>query len=105
MTRWQQADRVEADSEKARLVFFYGENDGASRRVEGWIAQVLQRRQNQRTFVFHAVELGQRPDLGERFRVEDIPTLVVIDERRVKARLVRPRGAKPIQELLAPWLL
>jgi thioredoxin-like negative regulator of GroEL len=91
-------------AERARLVFFYGRQDGFSRRVEGYLAQVLQRRQNQRTFVFHPVEVVQRPDLAERFQVEEVPTLLVIDGRRVRARLVKPQGAKPIKELLAPWL-
>jgi thioredoxin-like negative regulator of GroEL len=105
MCRDREASGPELETmDKPRLVFFYSERDGASRNVEGFIAGVLQRRQNQATFVFHAVEVAERPELAERFKIEAIPTLLVIDERRVRAKLVRPKGAAPIREMLTPWL-
>ena len=72
--------------------------------MEGFLAQVLQRRQNHGTFVVHHVDAEERPDLVERFRVSVIPTLVVVDDRRVQARLEQPRGCREIERLLAPWL-
>jgi hypothetical protein len=33
-----------------------------------------------------------------------VPTLVVVHERRVQARLTQPRGCRGIQEMLDPWL-
>ena len=44
------------------------------------------------------------PDLIARFEVTELPTLVVIDGRRVRARLSEPRGCIQITELLRPWL-
>lgn len=89
---------------KPRLVFFTEDVSGYCRRVEGFLAQVLQRRQNHSTFKLYVVDRAARPDLVERFEISEFPTLVVIDGRRERARLVRPRGCKDIESTLAPWL-
>jgi thioredoxin-like negative regulator of GroEL len=86
------------------LVFFYSGRSGASRRVEGFLAQVLQRRGNHKTFRLARVEVEERPDLVERFDVDEVPTLLVVADHRVRARIGRPRGCVEISELLAPWL-
>jgi thioredoxin-like negative regulator of GroEL len=89
---------------KPRLVFFYSRLCGKSRRVEGFIAQVLQRRRNHGTFILLPIDAQARPDLLERFGVEEVPTLVVVTEHQVRGRLARPRGCRDIEGLLAPWL-
>jgi len=89
---------------RPKLVFFTSSRSGQSRRVEGYLAQVLQRRRNHRTFRLHVVDGHERPELLRRFRVSELPTLVVVEDRTVKARLVRPRGCREIEALLAPWL-
>jgi thioredoxin-like negative regulator of GroEL len=89
---------------KPILVFFFSRLSGSSRRVEGYLAQVLQRRSNHDTFTLHRVESERRPDLVERLRVEELPTILVIEQKRVRARLERPRGCAQITEVLAPWL-
>ena len=40
----------------------------------------------------------------ERFRIEQVPTLLVIESRAVRARLVEPRGSAEITLFLSPWL-
>jgi hypothetical protein len=45
-----------------------------------------------------------RPDLLERFAVDELPTLVVVEGKTVRARLSRPRGCRDIEGFLAPWL-
>jgi thioredoxin-like negative regulator of GroEL len=65
---------------------------------------VLQRRQNHGTFRLYRVDEKERPDLVERFRVERMPTLVVVEDKAVRARLERPRGCREIETFLAPWL-
>jgi thioredoxin-like negative regulator of GroEL len=90
--------------QKPRLVFFHSEVNGYCRRVEGFLAQVLQRRRNHGTFkVLHVAE-EERPDLLERFAVDELPTLVVVEGKTVRARLERPRGCREIEGFLAPWL-
>jgi len=90
--------------EKPRLVFFHSSASGHCRRVEGFLAQVLQRRRNHATFkVLHVAE-EERPDLLERFAIGSLPTLVVVEGKRVRGRLERPRGCRDIEGFLEPWL-
>jgi len=90
--------------ERPRLVFFHSGISGRCRRVEGFIAQVLQRRRNHGTFVLHKVDAVERADLAERFRVRGVPALLVVADRRVQARLEQPHGCRDIEALLAPWM-
>jgi len=89
---------------KPGLVFFHSSLSGHCRRVEGFLAQVLQRRRNHETFRLYRVDDQERPDLIERFAVDELPTLVVVDGKQVQARLERPRGCRDIERFLAPWL-
>ena len=87
-----------------RLVFFHSKLSGHCRRVEGFLAQVLQRRRNHGTFKVVEVAEEERPDLIERFNVHSLPTLVVVEGSTVAGRLERPRGCREIEGFLAPWL-
>jgi thioredoxin-like negative regulator of GroEL len=87
-----------------RLVVFHSKRSGHSRRVEGYLSQVLQRRGNHESFQLRFVEISEHPELVEQFKVDAVPTLVVIDDNRVTGRLVSPRGCREIEEALAPWL-
>jgi thioredoxin-like negative regulator of GroEL len=91
-------------SGQPKLVFFHSALSGHCRRVEGFLAQVLQRRRNHGTFRLYRVEEQDRPDLVDRFAVSSIPTLVVVEGRLVRARLEHPRGCRDIERFLAPWL-
>ncbi|TMK69684.1 MAG: thioredoxin family protein [Actinobacteria bacterium] len=91
-------------AEKPRLVFFHSAVSGHCRRVEGFLAQVLQRRRNHGTFRVVRVAEEERPDLLERFAVAELPTLVVVEGKTVRGRLERPRGCRDIEGFLAPWL-
>ena len=90
-------------AEQPRLVFFHSALSGHCRRVEGFLAQVLQRRRNHGTFDVVKVAEEEHPDLLERFRIDKVPTLVV-EHKAVAARLERPRGCREIERFLAPWL-
>ena len=89
---------------RPRLVFFTSELSGQCRRVEGFLAQVLQRRHNHGTFKLYRIDATDRPDLADRYRIDEVPTLVVVAGRRERARLTHPRGCREIEALLAPWL-
>jgi thioredoxin-like negative regulator of GroEL len=91
-------------AEKPRLVFFHSSVSGHCRRVEGFLAQVLQRRRNHGTFKLLRVSEQERPDLIERFGIATLPTLVVVEGKSVAGRLERPRGCRDIEGFLAPWL-
>jgi thioredoxin-like negative regulator of GroEL len=89
---------------RPRLVFFFSKASGRSRRVEGYLSQVLQRRRNHDSFDLLNIDVDEHADLAERFAVAEVPTIVVIDEKRVQGRLATPRGCRDIEQLLAPWL-
>ena len=93
-----------SNATQPRLIFFTSSLSGQCRRVEGFLAQVLQRRRNHSTFRVLVVDEGEHPDLVERFGVDGFPTLVVVEDRTVRARLDRPRGCREIERLLSPWL-
>ena len=93
-----------AEAPKPGLVFFHSDLSGNCRRVEGFLAQVLQRRHNHRTFTLYRVDHEKRPDLAERFGIVELPTLVVVEAKKVRAKLEKPRGCREIESFLAPWL-
>jgi thioredoxin-like negative regulator of GroEL len=87
-----------------RLVFFHSGRSGRCRRVEAFLAQVLQRRQNHETFLLYRVDQEEQPDLFERFGVDEVPTIVVVEGKQVQARLGSPGNCRDIAAFLAPWL-
>jgi DNA-binding HxlR family transcriptional regulator len=93
-----------AVAERPTLVMFLSARCGSSRRAEGFLANVLQRRQNQETFRLVRVDADERPDLVERFHVAETPALFVVTDRRVRGRLSKPRDCAEIRTLLQPWL-
>jgi len=89
---------------KPSLVFFHSAASGRSRRVEGFLAQVLQRRSNHDTFDVLRIDAGEHAELVEQFKIETIPTLVVVKDKQAQGRLPNPRGCRDIERFLAPWL-
>ena len=89
---------------RPRLVFFYSPLSGRCRRVEGFIAQVLQRRRNHDTFDLVRVSVDRRPDLAEKFLVGEVPTICVVEGRKLRRRIVVPSGCRELEEQLEPWL-
>jgi thioredoxin-like negative regulator of GroEL len=105
MTVVRAAERAaEASFARPRLVFFFSKASGRSRRVEGYLSQVLQRRRNHESFELLNVDVDANEQLAEHFAIEEIPTIVVVEDKRVKGRLASPRGCRDIEQLLAPWL-
>lgn len=89
---------------KPRLLIFYSPRDGEARRLDGFLAQVLQRRHNHQTFTISRIDATARPDLIEHFRVTETPAVYVIDARKVAGRAIRPRSCEELRELMRPWL-
>lgn len=89
---------------KPKLVFFYSPLSGRCRRAEGFLAQVLQRRQNHDTFDLVRVSVEDRPDLAQRFGIQTLPTLCVVEGRRLRKRIPAPRGCRELERELARWL-
>jgi thioredoxin 2 len=96
--------QVRTRAERPMLIFFYRKSSGRCRRVEAFLAQVLQRRANHQTFHIYRVDTEAETNLAARFGVETVPTLVVVERNRVRARLSDPRGCRDIENFLGPWL-
>ena|SRR5438132_882017 len=96
--------RSKVPATKPRLIFFQSASSGRCRRVEGFLAQVLQRRSNHDTFELLRVDAASNTELVERFKIETIPTLVVVADKRAEAWLPNPQGCRDIERFLAPWL-
>jgi thioredoxin-like negative regulator of GroEL len=89
---------------KPRLVFFYSPTSGRCRRLETLLANILRLRRNHDVFDVVRVDIGERPDLAKRFRIEVVPTLLVIEGRRVVRRIISPKGGE-LERELAKWLV
>jgi thioredoxin-like negative regulator of GroEL len=87
-----------------QLLFFYSDTSGSCRRVEGFLAQVLQRRRNHHSFQLRRIDVDRHAALAQRLGVDGVPSLIVVENKRVRARLSRPRGCAEISRVLAPWL-
>jgi thioredoxin 2 len=74
-------------TDRPTLYFFYSPTSGPSRRVEAFLAHVLQRRQKHGTLAVQRVNGDEHPELVERYAVKQMPTLIVIENRRVLGRL------------------
>jgi thioredoxin-like negative regulator of GroEL len=99
-----QTQPVTQPQERPRLVFFYSPQSGRCRRVEGFIAQVLQRRRNHETFELVRVAVEQRRDLAEKFHIDEVPTICIVEHRKLQRRIVAPRGCRELEAELEPWL-
>jgi thioredoxin-like negative regulator of GroEL len=90
--------------QRPRLVFFHSPLSGRCRRVEGFLAQVLQRRRNHEAFELVRVSVERRPDLAAKFRIEQLPTICVVEGQSLRRKIVAPRGCRELERELEPWL-
>jgi thioredoxin 1 len=84
------------------LVFFSSTRSGPARRMESLLAH-LGRKERARLRVTR-VDVEARPDLAERFKVETVPTLVLVKDKRVVVRLEGRASAPRIERAIAPHL-
>jgi hypothetical protein len=66
---------------------------------------VLQRRSNHDTFKIYRVDADGEAMLAERLKVDDVPTLLVVERKRVSARLEQPRGCRDIEQFCVRGLV
>jgi hypothetical protein len=50
------------------------------------------------------VSVDRRPDLAEKFRIEEVPTICVVEGRKLRRTIVAPRGCRELERELEPWL-
>lgn len=91
-------------SEESRplLVFFSSRRSGPARRMESLLAHIA-RKERLRLRVT-IVDVEDKPELAERFRVEAVPTLVLVKGKRAVARLEGRASAPRIEQMVEPHL-
>ena len=90
--------------ERPLLLLFANRTSGQARRLEGFVSHVLQRRHNHDTFRFRIVLEEERPDIFQRLRVTEVPTLLVVDDKKVRRRLEGYARPHEVEHTLHPWL-
>ena len=98
------AHHRETDARRPTLVYFASRRSGPCRRVQGFMDQVLQSRQNHETFRRRTIDVEEQPELARRFRVSEVPTIIVVDDGRVARRVEGRVGIAQIRSALADWL-
>jgi thioredoxin 1 len=90
------------DDARPLLVFFYSERSGPARRMESLLAH-LARKERERMRV-RRVDVEQRPEIAERFGVREVPTLVLVRDRKIVARLDGRVSSPRIEAMLEEHL-
>jgi thioredoxin 1 len=80
------------------LVFFRSARSGPARRMESLLSH-LERKERERLRVLH-VDIDTRADLAAKFKVESVPTLVLVKDKRVVARLDGRASAPKIERMI-----
>jgi len=80
------------------LVFFTSERSGPARRMESLLAHIARKERD--TLVVKRVDVDERPDLVEKFRISQVPSLALVVGKKVVARLEGRSTAPRIESML-----
>lgn len=84
------------------LVFFSALRSGPARRMDSLLAQLA--RKERRRLSVTRVDVEERPELAKRFKVRQIPTLVLVKGKRAVDRLEGKANAAEIEDLVGRHL-
>ena len=84
------------------LVIITSRRSGPARRMESLLAHIA-RKERGRLRV-SKVDVDERPDLAQQFRVEQVPSLALVVGKRVVSRVEGRATAPRIEAMLAPHL-
>ncbi|MEX2211036.1 MAG: thioredoxin family protein [Gaiellaceae bacterium] len=90
------------DDARPLLVFFSHARSGPARRMESLLAHIARKERDRLRVTL--VDIGDRPDLAERFSVSEVPTLVLVKRKRAVARIEGRTSAPRIEQMLEPHL-
>ncbi|MGZ4152798.1 MAG: thioredoxin family protein [Actinomycetota bacterium] len=80
------------------LVFFTSARSGPARRMESLVAHIARKERGRLRVI--QVDVDQRGDLVEKLRVQDVPTLVLVVDRKAVARIAGRASAPKIEAML-----
>ncbi len=84
------------------LLFFTTARSGPARRMESLLAH-LARKERSRLRISR-IDADSSPEWVERLKIDAIPTLILVKDRRPVARLEGRVSAPQIERMLAPYL-
>ena len=90
------------DDDCPLLVFFTSRRSGPARRMESLLAHIA-RKERGRLRV-SKVDIDDHPEIAVRFKVEQVPTLVLVVGKRAVSRLPGRATAPRIASMLEPYL-
>ena len=91
-----------ANDTRPLLVFFTSERSGPARRMESLLAHFA--RKERRRLRITRIDMVDHPELAERSKVTLVPTLALVRNKRVIARLEGRVSAPKIETMLAQHL-
>jgi thioredoxin 1 len=81
------------------LVFFTSRRSGPARRMESLLAHIARKERN--LLRIKKVDVDEHPDIAQRFKISEVPSLALVKGRRVVARLEGRASAPKIESMLA----
>src|SRR6201997_4658804 len=84
------------------LVFFTSRRSGPARRMESLLAHIA-RKERSRLRV-SKIDVDERPEVAERFRVGQVPSLALVVRKKVVSRIDGRATAPRIESVLEPHL-
>lgn len=83
---------------RPQLFFFTSARSGPARRMESLVAHLARKERDRLRVV--VINVDDAPEAAKKLRVEDVPTLVLVVERRAVARLIGRVSAPKIEAML-----
>ncbi len=84
------------------LVFFTSHRSGPARRMESLLAHLAHKERHR--LRIDKIDVDEFPHLARRFRVRQVPSLVLVVDKRTVSRLDGRVTAPRIEKMLAPYL-
>ena len=91
-----------SDDDCPVLVFFTSRRSGPARRMESLLAHIARKERGR--LRLSKVDIDDHPEIAARFRVEQVPTLVLVVGKRAVSRLPGRATAPRIVSMLDPYL-
>jgi thioredoxin 1 len=89
-------------NDRPLLLFFTSRQSGPARRMESLLAHIA-RKERDRLRV-SKIDVDERPEVAERFKVQQVPALTLVVEKRVVSRIDGRATAPRIESMLEPHL-
>ena len=91
-----------SDDDCPVLVFFTSRRSGPARRMESLLAHIARKERGR--LRLSKVDVDDHPEIAARFKVEQVPTLVLVVGKRAVSRLPGRATAPRIASMLEPYL-